>query len=165
MKQEKGKPEVKRYIPEGKIVASGKVPGGKSPVDNNVKVKEIIRLKDTYLSSYVNGTYFLERANMIVTQINNKKIIEKIDGCIKPVKFMIAEYGLNKSRARRAFKDMYEIQIEMKILGVESKEIDSMITGFYHENVMASVDYGTTIIKPNKRVVRRKVEHVQTKKK
>lgn len=55
--------------------------------------------KQEYIRNLINGRYFMARSNMIAVQIQNKKIVESIDGCPKSEEFMRAEYAHQKMQA------------------------------------------------------------------
>ncbi len=59
----------------------------------------LANLKNNYIRNIINGRYHLARCNMIAVQIQNKNILEDIDGCIKSEEFIRAEYAHQKMQA------------------------------------------------------------------
>jgi len=79
----------------------------------------LIKVKNEYITSTINGRYYLARVNMIAGQIQSGKILEKIDGCPKTEEYMRAEYALQKmmaiSQMRNAFFAKKELKKDFKL--------------------------------------------------
>ena len=68
---------------------------------------EEARLKNEYITSLINGRYFLARCNMIAEQLVKKKITEKIDGRVKSLEYSRSEYALTKLQAINSMRKAY----------------------------------------------------------
>jgi len=79
------------------------------------KRMEIERLKNVYVRNTLAGKYYLERCNMIVTQLNSDKIEEKIDGCTKSRAFIYTEYAMNKLKSTDSFREAHFSKEELTV--------------------------------------------------
>lgn len=69
--------------------------------------------KNDYIRNIINGRYFLARCNMIATQIQNKEIMESIDGCLKSEEFLRAEYAMQKMQAIMSMRNAHFAKQEL----------------------------------------------------
>jgi len=63
--------------------------------------------KQEYIRNIINARYYMARCNMIAVQIQNKKILEDIDGCPKSEEFLRSEYALQKMQAIMSMRNAH----------------------------------------------------------
>jgi hypothetical protein len=103
-----------------------------------VKQREIIVHKENYLQSIINGRYYFARSNMIANQLIPKiNIVEKIDGALKSVDFVIGEYALIKKKAIHFMREANGIKNTLiKEYGLEEKELDDFVENHYKARII-----------------------------
>lgn len=74
----------------------------------------LAKCKNDYITNYINARYFLERYNMMAEQIQTKDIKETVDGCPKPMAYMLAEAAVTKRQAIAAFREAHFGQLDLK---------------------------------------------------
>lgn len=93
---------------------------------------ERIRLGNSFVQNQVKGLYFLERANMIASQVEIAKscgvkiIAEKVDGACKSVNYAQAEYFMLRMSALSCFRQSYFDKVDLLKLGLSVEEIDKL---------------------------------------
>jgi len=109
---------------------------GMEGLKHGMKVS-LIKTKNEYLRSTVNGRYFLARTNMIAEQVLTGKIVEKIDGCPKTEEFMRAEYAHQKMQAtvemRNAFFAEKELREEFKL---NDADVEAILEDMYNGKII-----------------------------
>lgn len=105
----------------------------------NVQV-QVARANNDYIKNTLNGYYYLARYNMIVEQINNKAIKEKIDGCPKSEDYMRAECALMKMQAIMGFRSAsFAKEDLLKKLGCTEKDIIALERDYYEGKIIREV--------------------------
>ena len=93
--------------------------------------------KNDYIMNMVNARYFLARYNMMAEQIQNDKIKESEDGCIKTMEFMRAEAALMKVRAITAFRAAHFGQIDLKkVFDLTDEDIQAIEIDYYDGKII-----------------------------
>ncbi len=110
----------------------------------------LANLKNNYIRNIVNGRYHLARCNMLAVQIQNKKIKESIDGCLKSEEFMRAEYAHQKVQAIMDLRNAHFAKQEM-FADFKLKEEDiSVIEADYYDGKIIREEYDESYKKGNK---------------
>jgi len=106
--------------------------------------------KNDYIRNIINGRYYLARCNMIAVQIQNKKIKENIDGCLKSEEFMRAEYALQKMQAIMSMRNAHFAKQEL-FRDFKLKEEDIlMIEADYYDGKIVREAYDESYKQGNK---------------
>lgn len=97
----------------------------------------LAKAKNDYITNLINGRYFTSRCNMIAVQIQNKEILESIDGCPKTEEFMRSEYALQKMQAIRSMRNAYFAKQELfKDFKLTEKDIETMEKDYYDGKII-----------------------------
>lgn len=106
--------------------------------------------KNDYIKNTINGRYYLARCNLLASQIQSKKIVEKIDGCLKSEEFMRAEYALMKMQAiislRNAHFAKQDLFNDFKLTEEDILDLESD----YYDGKIVREDYDESYKKGNK---------------
>ena len=106
--------------------------------------------KNDYIRNTINGRYYLARCNMLGVQIENKKIIEKIDDCLKSEEYMRAEYALMKMQAITSMRNAYFAKQDlMKDFNLTEKDILDIEEDYYDGKIIRE-DYDVEYKKESK---------------
>ncbi len=110
----------------------------------------LANLKNSYIRNIVNGRYHLARCNMLAVQIQNKKIKESIDGCLKSEEFMRAEYAHQKVQAIMDLRNAHFAKQEM-FNDFKLKEEDILVIEVdYYDGKVIREEYDESYKKGNK---------------
>jgi len=88
---------------------------------------ELIRLKNSFVTNTCKGNFFAARVNMIVKQLNNKKILENVDGKAKSKEYIYWEMMISKQGAISCLRQAYFDKEDMKKKGVTDEEIKNLM--------------------------------------
>lgn len=92
---------------------------------------EVAKLKMDFVREHFNANYYTARCNMMADQINTKKIIEKIDGCLKTNDLMVHEFGLMKMQAINAKRNAFFQKDDLiKKFSMTEKELLELINDY-----------------------------------
>jgi len=106
--------------------------------------------KNDYIRNIINARYFLARCNMIAVQIQNKKIQEDIDGCLKSEEFLRAEYALQKMQAIMSMRNAHFAKQELfKDFKLKEKDILALEEDYYDGKIIRE-SYDESYKKGNK---------------
>lgn len=98
---------------------------------------DYIRNKNDYINNLVNGKFFLARCNMIAEQLQAKKILESVDGCIKSREYMEAEYAMTKVRAIESMRKVFFAKQELvKTFDLTEKDILDIEEDYYNGKII-----------------------------
>ena len=100
---------------------------------------QIVQLSNEYIKNLLNGRYFLARQNMLANQLNDDKIEEKIDGCLKSKEYMKAECALMKMQAIMSFRNASFGKEQLKKYGCSEKEIADAEKDYYEGKIIREV--------------------------
>ncbi len=123
-----------------------------------IEIKEIAfgmqvrlaNLKNNYIRNIVNARYHLARCNMIAVQIQNKKIKENIDGCLKSEEFIRAEYAHQKIQAIMDMRNAHFAKQEMfKDFKLKEEDIQALEKDYYDGKIIRE-EYDESYKKGNK---------------
>ena len=106
--------------------------------------------KNDYIRNLINGRYYLARCNMIAVQIQSKKIIENIDGCLKSEEFLRAEYALQKMQAIMSMRNVHFAKQELIKDFKLTKEDLLVIEKDYYDGKIIREEYDESYKKGNK---------------
>ena len=106
--------------------------------------------KNEYIRNILGARYRNARCNMIVDQLNNNNILEKIDGCIKTKELLMADLAMEKltgiTHARNAHFASKDL---MKEFGLSEEEIIGIEKDIYEGKIIRK-DYDEDYRKGNK---------------
>ncbi len=103
-----------------------------------------------YIKNIINGRYYMTRCNMMAIQIQNKKIKEKIDGCLKTEEFMRAEYALMKMQAIMSMRNAHFAKQElMEEFKLTEEDIYALEKDYYDGKIIRE-EYNEGYKKGNK---------------
>ncbi len=106
--------------------------------------------KSDYIRNIINGRYFLARSNMIAVQIQNKKIKESIDGCLKSEEYMRSEYALQKMQAIMSMRNAHFAKETLfKEFKLTEKDIQDLEEDYYDGKIIRE-EYDASYKKGNK---------------
>jgi len=106
--------------------------------------------KSDYIKNLLNGRYYLTRMNMMAVQIQNGKIIEKIDGCQKSMEFMRSEYALMKMQATMSMRNAHFAKQDLfNDFKLKQEDIDALEEDYYNGKVVRE-SYDESYKKGNK---------------
>ncbi len=106
--------------------------------------------KNDYIKNILNGRYYLTRLNLMAVQIQSGKIQEKIDGCLKSMELMRAEYGLMKMQAITSMRNAHFAKQELfKDFKLKQEDIDTLEEDYYNGKVIRE-SYDESYKKGNK---------------
>jgi len=103
---------------------------------------ELIRLKNSFVTNTCKGNFFAERVNMIVNQLNGKKIFETLDGIEKSREYIYWEMMLSKQGAISCLRQAYFDKKDMKTKGLTDKEIKDLLLDLNGPMFRESYDEG-----------------------
>lgn len=110
----------------------------------------LAKSKNEYITNTINGRYHLARCNMIAVQIQNKKIIENIDGCLKSEEFLRSEYALSKMRAIMSMRNAHFAKKELlKDFNLKKEDILALEEDYYDGKIIRE-SYDESYRKGNK---------------
>lgn len=97
----------------------------------------LINKKQDYIKNLLNGRYYLARCNMLAEQLQTKNIKEKIDGCLKPQEYMLAEYGLMKMQAMTSMRNAHFSKLELiKDFNLTQEDIEAIEKDYYDGKII-----------------------------
>ena len=106
--------------------------------------------KNDYIRNIINGRYYLARCNMIAVQIQNKKIKESIDGCLKTEEYARAEYALMKMQAIASMRNAHFAKQELfKDFKLKEEDILALEEDYYNGKIIREA-YDESYKKGNK---------------
>lgn len=115
-----------------------------------VMQQRMIKLKNDYIRNLINGRYFMTRSNMIAVQIQNKKIVENIDGCLKSEEFIRAEYAHQKMQAIMSMREAHFAKQELINDFKLTKEDILAIEEDYYDGKIIREEYDESYKRGNK---------------
>ena len=106
--------------------------------------------KNDYIRNIINGRYFMERCNMIATQLNGGEIKENIDGCPKPAEFLRSEYAQQKMQAIMSMRNAHFAKQNLfKDFKLTQEDIDAIEKDYYDGKIIRET-YDESYKKGNK---------------
>lgn len=128
-----------RKKPKGKVIAQGKrnkeSKAGQAAM-NWYAQKELIQKKKNYIQNLASANYFRERCNMMADQLNNKKILETIDGAPKTEMMMIAEYQKTKVAAIELARQTWFERQDLKKSGMTEEDIEKLEQDYFEGKII-----------------------------
>ena len=111
---------------------------------------QIVKIRNDYITNLVNGRFFLERCNMIATQLQTNDIKESIDGCPKPASYMRSEYAFQKLQAIKSMRNAHFAKEDlMKLFNHTIEEMEDLEKDYYDGKIIRE-DYDEIYKRRNK---------------
>ena len=146
-------------LKDKKIIASGKVEKekgeGKSWEGSVMRDKrEVIRLKNDWVTDWCSANFFASRVNMLVEAFNGFDVLgkehsEMIDGVLKSKDYLYWEAMLCKQRAMKCARSAFFAAKELEKKGVGAEELERVKEDYFKLPIFRN-DYGDDNIKEGK---------------
>jgi len=117
-------------------------------IEYGIKI-QIAALKNEYITSLINGRYFLARSNMVAEQLQTK-IVEKIDGALKTEEYFRCEYALIKMSAINGLRKAHFAKLDLMNKFKLTKEDISKIEEDYYNGKIIREDYDEPVKRQGK---------------